>query len=193
MQSKSLPDLRPPKSPRRFFAFTPIVIPALPSLPAGLVRSKSDAAYTPSSPTSSFSSSPVPGRDSLRAGAGVEIVRTPAEALRGLRRSKAGSERTRPSLPPLKHTVPFAATLLSSPRVMGTGDVLVKVQFAYTLDERTPSITLPLSVLRRGGGYLVEWVEERLRGEMEAPDMTDGESAESEYEDEDEFVGALLK
>ena len=91
-QQSILPDLKP-KSPRRFFTFSPlgsITSPPVPKLP-----SPGSSGHTPQSSVSSSAS--------YALGGGAQVVRTPSEARRGMKHQHLI---TRPSLSPTTEGLP---------------------------------------------------------------------------------------
>ncbi|WVO15515.1 hypothetical protein L204_103174 [Cryptococcus depauperatus] len=116
----------------------------------------------------------------------------------------------------------FHATLLSCSRSslppLQSGEqedmTIVNLEFAYSLSDQPKNecVSLPLATLKKGGGKLVEWIEqcikaqeeeeggfpyaeakEEMREEKKLPDMTDGESSEDSELEEDYDLSALLR
>ncbi|EIW66045.1 hypothetical protein TREMEDRAFT_65889 [Tremella mesenterica DSM 1558] len=109
-------------------------------------------------------------------------------------------------LPPPRGPLPctpnsFSAILSSKstrPSPNTQNQILIMMDFSYSLDSppKNESVVIPLDILRRGGGYLVEWIDGMLNDqEEEKPGMTDGSSAEdTELESEEENeLDALLR
>lgn len=100
--------------------------------------------------------------------------------------------------PPRLALPPFHALLTSKstrPAPTGKNEILVVLEFGYSLDDppKNTSVTLPWVVLGGAGGHLVRFIKDNLTDEEEercvsmAPEMTDGSSAEDSDLDSDSY------
>ena len=154
----SMPNLRH-KSPRRFFTFSPpTLLPALPDL--------SPSKQRPLSPASSFSTSPRQSsfETALRPGLGVEIVRTPEEALKGMRQPKQAF--SAPPGGPRSGTRPKPLLSVSSPVVPRTPRTPLSATYPRNPPKSpqkhvlppTPFTAVLLELIRRSAGSLNQTV-----------------------------------
>ena len=143
-----LPDLRSPKSPKRFFAFSKEPLPPLPPLPLSGAYSPPPLTI-PLTPNSSYSSGKSP-----TLGYGAQIVRRPSDARRGMRQpltaglvtSSASREESRPFAPtsaPMLRPVPNPPLMRASPphRLLPLSS-----QASNSLRERKPNLKLKSSI-----------------------------------------------
>ena len=120
-----------------------------------------------------------------------DIARKTAQVAHSPKEGPASDERRATVKPPSRPVTcdPFHAILktkTSRPAPTSTSEVLVTLEFGYSLDDppKNTSVSLPWSILAKAGGHLVRLAREHL-GEEEAeressvPEMTDGSSAES--------------
>ncbi|TYJ54849.1 hypothetical protein B9479_004440 [Cryptococcus floricola] len=224
-----------PTTPNRRSAKSPFLSPGNMTVHTH-ARSNSHASFLNSPPVSYHSRSSSVGGRSQRSsamtsgsGSGRESSSSSIPPSPILKRPSM-SHRTTIKPPPRtssKPDTPFHATLLSLTRKplprLPTGEqesvTLVNIEFAYSLSDpaKNENVTLPLEVLRNGGGFLGEWVqgclivqeeEERKAREKEReqreekevlmkererkmPAMTDGESAEESDLDSDYELNLL--